>query len=71
MCVCVCVCVCACARCELIRISGMHSRLKMQVFRWYCMQEVHATPNYLNSSKATFYYEYHYNLQDGRSLVAL
>ena len=25
----------------------------------------------INSSEATFYYEYHYNLQDGRSLVAL
>ena len=28
-------------------------------------------PHYLNSSEATFYYKYHYNLQDGRSLVAL
>ena len=27
--------------------------------------------NYLTSSDATFYYEYHYNLQDGMSLVAL
>ena len=27
--------------------------------------------NYPNSSKATFYYEYHYNSQDGGSLVAL
>ena len=36
-----------------------------------------SNPDYLiirnssQSSEATFYYEYYYNLQDGRSLVAL
>ena len=34
--VCVC-CVCECG-CELIKTSGVHSRQKTQVFRWYCMQ---------------------------------
>ena len=42
----------------------------------YTQMEVHysspqITLDYPNFSEARFYYEYHYNLQDGGSLVAL
>ena len=36
-----------------------------------CACTVEHTIIQANSSEATFYYECHYNLQDGRSLVAL
>ena len=32
------VCVCCECGCELMKTSGVHSRQKTQVFRWYCMQ---------------------------------